>query len=87
MLTKAYIPYNGYYSTPFCRWQGSMANEHAIHLAANTTKRWFTEKNWDPEMFDYLYLGMTIGQHQLAGLLLHRVFSGQLERRCNRLVK
>jgi hypothetical protein len=20
--TKAYIPYKGYYSTPFCRWQG-----------------------------------------------------------------
>ncbi len=29
MLTKAYIPYKGYYSTPFCRWQGSLANEHA----------------------------------------------------------
>jgi len=27
MLTKAFIPYKGYYSTPFCRWQGSLANE------------------------------------------------------------
>jgi acetyl-CoA acetyltransferase len=64
MLTKAYIPFKGYFSTPFCRWQGSMANEHAIHLAANTTKRWFAEKEWDPKMFDYLYLGVTIGQPQ-----------------------
>jgi acetyl-CoA acetyltransferase len=64
MLTKAFIPYQGYYSTPFSRWQGSMANEHAILLAANTSKRWFADKNWDPKMFDYLFLGITIGQPQ-----------------------
>lgn len=64
MLTKAYIPYQGYYSTPFCRWQGSMANEHAILLAAETSRRWLAERQWDPGMFDYLFLGMTIGQPQ-----------------------
>jgi acetyl-CoA acetyltransferase len=64
MLTKAFIPYKGYYSTPFCRWQGSMANEHAILLAADTSRRWFVQKGWDPKMFDYLILGMTIGQPQ-----------------------
>ena len=62
MLTKAYIPYKGSYSTPFCRWQGSLANEHAIVLAADTSKRWLAKKNWDPKMFDYVFLGMTIGQ-------------------------
>ena len=64
MLSKAYIPYKGYYSTPFARWQGSMANEHAIVLAAETSKRWLAEKKWDPMMFDYLFLGITIGQPQ-----------------------
>jgi len=64
MLTKAYIPYKGYYSTPFCRWQGKMANEHAIVLAAETSKRWLAEKRWDPKIFDYLFLGITIGQPQ-----------------------
>jgi acetyl-CoA acetyltransferase len=64
MLTKAYIPYKGYYSTPFSRWQGSFANEHAIILAANTSKRWLAQKKWDPAMFDYLFLGITIGQPQ-----------------------
>jgi acetyl-CoA acetyltransferase len=64
MLTKAYIPYRGYYSTPFSRWQGAMANEHAIVLAAETSKRFFAERKWDPGMFDYLILGMTIGQPQ-----------------------
>ena len=64
MLTRAYIPYKGYYSTPFSRWQGSFANEHAIIFAANTSKRWLAQKKWDPAMFDYLFLGITIGQPQ-----------------------
>jgi len=65
MLKKAFIPYGGYYSTPFCRWQGSLANENSIVLAAETSKRWLADKAWDPGMFDYLYLGVTISQiHQ-----------------------
>ncbi len=62
MLTKAYIPFRGYYSTPFARWQGTLATENAIVLGANTAKRWFAEKGWDPKSIDYLYLGITIGQ-------------------------
>ena len=65
MLTKAYIPYGGYYSSPFARWQGSFANDNAIVLGAETAKRWLAEKNWDPGMLDYLYLGTTVGQHYL----------------------
>ncbi len=64
MLTKAYIPYKGYYSSPFARWQGSMANEHSIVLAAETAKRWLAEKNWDPKIYDYLLLGITVHQHR-----------------------
>ncbi len=64
MLTKAFIPYRCYYSTPFARWQGSMANENALVLAANTARRWLAEKSWDPQEFEYLILGMTIGQPQ-----------------------
>ncbi|UCD80439.1 MAG: thiolase family protein [Desulfobacterales bacterium] len=62
MLTKVYIPYRGYFSSPFARWQGSMANENAIVLAAETAKRWLAEKNWDPKIFDYLFLGITVHQ-------------------------
>ena len=65
MLEKAYIPYGGYYSTPFCRWQGSLANENSLVLGANTTKRWLDAKGWDPNMFDYLFLGVTIGQSKV----------------------
>ena len=62
MLTKVYIPYKGYFSSPFARWQGSMANENAIVLAAETAKRWLAEKSWDPKIFDYLFLGITVHQ-------------------------
>lgn len=49
MLSKAFIPYGGYYSTPFARWQGSLANENAITLGAETSKRWLASKGWDPK--------------------------------------
>lgn len=65
MLTKAFIPYKGYYSTPFSRWQGIMANENSIKLGATTAHRWLTEKNVDPTIFDYMYFGITIAQHHL----------------------
>jgi acetyl-CoA acetyltransferase len=63
MLTKAYIPYRGYYSTPFCRWQGTMANENSIKLGATTAHRWLKKNNFDPKIFDYMYFGITIAQH------------------------
>ncbi len=65
-FTKAYIPYNGYYSTPFCRWQGSLQNENSIELGAKTARRWFLEKKKvDPAIIDYLYFGISITQHHL----------------------
>jgi len=65
MLTKAYIPYKGYYSTPFCRWQGAMANENSIQLGATTAQRWIKKNNIDPMIFDYMYFGITVAQHHL----------------------
>ena len=65
MLSKAFIPYKGYFSTPFCRWQGAMANENSIVLGAKTAARWIAERGWEPGIFDYLVFGNTIGQlHQ-----------------------
>ncbi|AOT69808.1 thiolase family protein [Geosporobacter ferrireducens] len=62
MFKNAYIPYGGYYSTPFCKWQGTLSNENSVELGANTSKRWFESKGFDPKIIDYLYLGITIGQ-------------------------
>jgi acetyl-CoA acetyltransferase len=65
MLTRAFIPYNGYYSSPFSRWQGTMANENAIVLGARTARNWMLSKNLDPGVLDYLYYGTTIAQHYM----------------------
>lgn len=62
MYTKSFIPYRGYFSSPFARWQGSLQNEHSIKLAAATAKKWMATKNLDVKIFEYLYLGKTIGQ-------------------------
>ncbi|MBN2041190.1 MAG: thiolase family protein [Spirochaetes bacterium] len=65
-FSKAYIPYGGYYSTPFCRWQGTMQNENSIELGARTARRWLLEsKKIDPAIFDYLFFGISITQHHL----------------------
>ena len=65
MLTKAYIPYRGYYSSPFCRWQGTMATENSISLGATTANRWLKKNNFDPTILDYVYFGITVAQHHL----------------------
>ncbi len=62
MLTKAFIPYKGYYSSPFSKWQGSMANEHSITLGARTAAGWLESAGILPDVFDYLILGVTVGQ-------------------------
>jgi len=62
-LSKAYIPYKGYYSSPFCRWQGSMANENAVVLGGMTASRWVKKRKIDPTIIDYLYFGITVPQH------------------------
>ena len=65
MYSKAYIPYKGYYSTPFCKWQGSFQNVSSIVLGGETSKRWFAHRGLDQKVLDYLYLGITIGQHRV----------------------
>ena len=62
MLTKAFIPYRGYYSTPFVKWQGTLANENAIALGAATSKRFLESKGWDPKAIEYVFVGSTVYQ-------------------------
>jgi len=73
---KAYIPYGGYWSTPFCRWQGSFAHLNAIPFAAEIAVRVLEERGLSPEVFDSLYFGITVPQKHafyggpwLAGLI------------------
>ncbi|MES3677423.1 thiolase family protein [Halomonas elongata] len=65
MFKNAYIPYGGYYSSPFCKWMGSLANVNSIELGAATSKRWFANRDIDPAIIDYLYLGVSVGQKSI----------------------
>ena len=60
---NAYIPYSGYYVSPFVKWMGKLQNINSIELGGQTAHRWLEHKGIDPATeFDHLYLGITVGQ-------------------------
>ncbi|RJX35511.1 MAG: thiolase family protein [Desulfarculus sp.] len=61
MFNKTFIPYKGYWSSPFSRWQMSFQNEHPIKLAAATARKFLGLRGISPQAFDGCTLGMTIG--------------------------
>ncbi len=61
-LEKAFIPYDGYWSTPFCRWQGSFAHLHSMEFAAEVGKGALRARGIPAKTFDSLILGMTVPQ-------------------------
>lgn len=82
---KAYIPYGGYWSTPFSRWQGSFAHLNAIPFAAEIAVRALDEREIEPGVFDSLRLGLTVPQKQsfyggpwLAGLIGAETITGPI---------
>ena len=58
------IPYGGYWSTPFARWQGTLQHLHSLELAAHVAKAELAKRNIDPQMFDYGVVGFTVAQYQ-----------------------
>ncbi len=98
MRTTAEIPYGGYWSTPFFKWQGQVQNLHALQFAAWVAERELLKREISPEIFDHGILGTSVPQRQsfygmpwLAGLMgAHRLTGptiaqrhrGALSRRC-----
>jgi acetyl-CoA acetyltransferase len=75
-LKNVFIPYGGYWSSPFVKWQGSLANENSVTLAAATASRWLAAREISPEVFSSVALGFTVPQKHsfygapwLAGLI------------------
>jgi len=67
-FTKSFVPYGAYWSTPFCKWQGSLAHLNAIALAADTAKKALEQRKISIPAIDSIALGMTVLQkHQLYG--------------------
>ncbi len=63
MAYRAQIPYGTYWSTPFAKWQGSLADLNSLEFAAHVTKRELEKRAIAPDTFDYGVLGMTVPQH------------------------
>lgn len=62
MFDKCFVPYKGYWSSPFSKWQGSFQNEVAVELAAKTAIKFFELRGYSPEQFDSIVFGSTIPQ-------------------------
>ena len=68
MSIAAEIPYGGYWSTPFCRWQGEFEKLHALRFAGYVIREELQERNWSKDVFDFMVLGTTIPQrHSFYG--------------------
>ncbi len=62
LLQKAYIPYGAYWSSPFCRWQGSFGHLHSLKFGAETASTTLAAREISPDALDGLILGMTVPQ-------------------------
>lgn len=58
-MSNAFIPYGIYWSTPFAKWQGSIAHLHSLKLAANVGKKFLQSKNFPMDKIDLGVLGVT----------------------------
>ena len=61
-MMETCIPYGGYWTTPFAKWQGSLAHLHSMEFAAHITRHALADRGLDGSQFDYGVLGMTIPQ-------------------------
>ena len=62
MFSNVQIPYGAYWSSPFARWQGSLAHLHSILLAAHVAKDALEKRDIAPENFDHAVMGTTTPQ-------------------------
>ncbi len=75
-FSKAFVPAGAAWSSPFAKWQGSLAGLHTVHLAADVTKKGLARAGIEAKDFDALVYGWTVpgqrifyGGPWLAGLI------------------
>jgi acetyl-CoA acetyltransferase family protein len=89
-MTNAFIPYGIYWSTPFAKWQGSIAHLNSIRLAANCGRRMLDDRKVDAAAIDLGILGITnpqlgsfYGLPWLTGLMgIDRVAGPTIQQAC-----
>ncbi|MFL2583276.1 MAG: thiolase family protein [Gammaproteobacteria bacterium] len=68
MKAEVEIPYGGYWSTPFCRWQNEFQNLHSLKFAGYVAKSELEGRKIPGDFFDSLILATTIPQtHSFYG--------------------
>jgi acetyl-CoA acetyltransferase len=63
LFKNAFVPYGAYWSTPFCKWQGSFADQNAVVFAGETAKKALADKQIPPNELGELFFGLTVPQH------------------------
>jgi len=58
-MTAAFVPYGAYWSTPFAKWQGSLAHLHSLKLVARVGKQALEAKGFPLQLIDHAILGIT----------------------------
>ncbi len=61
-MNEIAIPYGAYWSTPFARWQGSLAHLHSLTFAAHVARDALARRDIDPRAFGHGVLGLTVPQ-------------------------
>lgn len=61
-MAEAFIPYGAYWCTPFCKWQMSFSEVHAIELAVQAGRLAAKRKDLPLELLDFGVLGSTVPQ-------------------------
>jgi len=61
---RSFIPYGSQWSTPFAKWQGSLASLHPLRLGAQCARAHLERRGIDPAGLDGLVLGWTVPSQQ-----------------------
>ena len=61
---NVFVPYRSYWSTPFCRWQGSLAGEHPLKLTAVCAAKSLAKSGCAAARLQGIHFGMTVPQAQ-----------------------
>ncbi len=61
---RSFLPYGAGWSTPFVKWQGSLATQHPLKFAAQCTTTFLGKRGIAPTVLDGLVLGWTVPSSQ-----------------------
>lgn len=68
MRLDAYVPYGAWWSTPFVKWQGALASQHPLKLAAACAQTAFAARGLEAKALTQLVLGFTVpSKHAFYG--------------------